>query len=176
MHTESDRHNAIALYPGGTAQMKPERRHSTRHQFIALADVTEPDSGVFLHLRTTKISAEGCYLEMPNPLPPGRIVKVEITHEGQRVVAESAVVVHSSPRRGMGVKFIALEEGCFALLESWGLEAQEPSGIKTIASGKPPGRGNSVGAKMSTRVSQILIATGEKFGKLVKLRRKGPDR
>jgi hypothetical protein len=67
---------------------------------------------------TSNLGSNGCFLDTSNPLPKGTIISIQITHQGQ-VFAARGVVAHSHPNTGMGLKFIALESGCAAILETW---------------------------------------------------------
>jgi PilZ domain len=102
--------------------MESERRGSPRFPFIAAAELTESTSGARLKAYTSDLGSNGCYLDTINPLPPGTIISIQITYQGQVFVA-GGVVAHSQPNMGMGVKFIALESGCAVLLGTWLHEA-----------------------------------------------------
>jgi hypothetical protein len=98
--------------------MESERRASSRYPFFAPAELTESTSGTRTEARTSDLGSNGCYLDMTNPLPPGTVISIQITYQGQ-VFAARSVVAHSHPNMGMGVKFIALESGCAVLLGTW---------------------------------------------------------
>jgi hypothetical protein len=98
--------------------MEPERRRSPRFPFFASAELTESTSGARLETSTNDLGSNGCYLDTIHPLPPGTIISIQITYQGQ-VFAAGGVVAHSHPNIGMGVEFIALESGCASLLETW---------------------------------------------------------
>jgi len=102
--------------------MKPERRRAARYPFLAAAVWTESSSGARLEGSTSDLGPNGCYLDTTNPLPPGTIISIQITYQGQ-IFTAGAVVTHSQADLGMGVKFIALESGCASILETWLNEA-----------------------------------------------------
>ncbi|MGB7284282.1 MAG: PilZ domain-containing protein [Candidatus Acidiferrum sp.] len=102
--------------------MATERRASPRYPFFAVAELTESGTGARMNARTSDLGPNGCFLGTLNPLPPGTIISIQITHQG-KVFSAGGVVAHSHPNTGMGVKFIALESGCGALLENWIQEA-----------------------------------------------------
>src|SRR5260370_29849300 len=107
--------------------MESDRRRSPRHPFLAVAELTETTSGARLKACTSKLSSNGCYLDTINPLSPGTMISIQITHQGQVFVA-GGVVAHLQPNVGMGVEFIALESGWAALLEAWLREADPVEG------------------------------------------------
>jgi hypothetical protein len=98
--------------------MESERRQTPRYPFFAAAELTESTSGARLKAYTSDLGPNGCYLGTINPLPQGTVISIQITYQGQ-VFAAGGVVAHAQANMGMGVKFIALESGCSALLESW---------------------------------------------------------
>jgi hypothetical protein len=98
--------------------MESARRQTSRYPFFAAADLTESTSGVRLTAYTSDLSSNGCYLDTIHPLPQGTVIGIQITYQGQ-VFAAGGVAAHVHPNTGMGVKFIALESGCSALLDSW---------------------------------------------------------
>jgi hypothetical protein len=102
--------------------MESERRRSPRYPFFAAAELTESTSGARLKASTSDLGSNGCYLEATHPLPQGTVISIQISYQGQ-VFAAGGVVAHSHPNIGMGVKFIALESGCAAILETWLQEA-----------------------------------------------------
>lgn len=103
--------------------MESERRASPRYPFYAPVELTESASGVRTEARTSDLGSNGCYLDITNPLPPGTVISIQIIYQGH-VFAAGGVVAHSHPKMGMGVKFIALESGCAALLGIWLHEAE----------------------------------------------------
>jgi PilZ domain len=98
--------------------MESERRGASRYPFSASAELTESSSAAPTKVHTSNLGSNGCFLDTNNPLPEGTIVSIQITYQGQ-VFAARAVVAHSDPNTGMGLKFIALESGCSSLLETW---------------------------------------------------------
>ena len=103
--------------------MESERRASPRYPFSAPAELTDSGSGARIEARTCDLGSNGCYLDIANPLPPGTVISIQIIYQGH-VFAAGGVVAHSHPEMGMGVKFIALESGCAALLGNWLHEAE----------------------------------------------------
>ena len=98
--------------------MESERRGSSRCPFYASAELAESASDAPTKAQTSNLGSNGCFLDTGNPLPAGTIVSIQITYKGQ-VFAARGVVAHSHPNTGMGLKFIALESGCAAILETW---------------------------------------------------------
>src|SRR5580704_12419203 len=98
--------------------MDSEQRGSHRYPFSASAELTGSTSAAPTTAHTSNLGSNGCFLDTSNPLPNGTIISIQITHQGQ-VFAARGVVAHSHPNTGMGLKFIALESGCAAILETW---------------------------------------------------------
>ena len=98
--------------------MDSEQRGSHRYPFSASAELTGSTSAAPTTAHTSNLGSNGCFLDTGNPLPKGTIISIQITHQGQ-VFAARGVVAHSHPNIGMGLKFIALESGCAAILETW---------------------------------------------------------
>jgi len=67
--------------------MVSERRQSQRYPFFAVAELTEPTSGVRLEAATNELGCNGCYLDTVNPLPQGTIISIQITYQGQAFAA-----------------------------------------------------------------------------------------
>ncbi len=80
--------------------MESERRESPRYPFLAQAELTELTSGVRIEACTSDLNSNGCYLDTLNPLQPGTIISIQITHQEQ-VFAAGGVVAYSQSNMGM---------------------------------------------------------------------------
>ena len=98
--------------------MDSERRHAPRYPFIADAEVTEISSDTRLAAKTSDLSLSGCFLDMLNPSPQGKDVRVTISHEGATFTALGSVVF-VLPNMGMGVVFTSVEHNQQAILQKW---------------------------------------------------------
>lgn len=71
--------------------MESEGRRRPRYPFIAVAQVTESQSGAVLEARTSDLGDNGCYVDTINPLPQGTVISIQITHQDQVFVARGLV-------------------------------------------------------------------------------------
>ena len=98
--------------------MRPERRRSPRHPFIATADIVDERESVRTTTRVSDLSLHGCYVEMMNPFPQGTNVLMEIYTETE-FLETHATVVYLEPKQGMGLTFTEMP-ACFAsVLNKW---------------------------------------------------------
>ena len=86
---------------------RSERRASARVPFCT--PVTCLLEGRSLDAVTADLSRRGVYITTPRPLEVGTEFEIRFAVCGLCVVA-TAEVMHSSPGRGMGVKFVVLSE------------------------------------------------------------------
>jgi hypothetical protein len=100
-----------------------EQRRSPRFPFVAVAEVTEKESGGALVTRVSELSANGCYIDEQNPFPSGTIVTLKIFSESELFEA-TARVLYAHPNLGMGLVFqdVSLRSG--AVLRKWLLAAK----------------------------------------------------
>lgn len=98
--------------------MTSERRRSARYPFFASAEITEPQTGVHLIVRTSELTLHGCYFDMMNPLPSGSVVKVQILDHDQTFETKGHVI-YSQANMGMGVVFDEVGAGHQLTLEKW---------------------------------------------------------
>ena len=102
--------------------MGDERRRTPRYPFIATAEVLDPSSQASISTRVTELSLNGCYLEMPNPLPTGANIKIKIYSEG-KFFESNGVIVYSQPNLGVGVTFREIRPQFLTVLKQWLLAA-----------------------------------------------------
>jgi hypothetical protein len=98
--------------------MDSERRRAPRYPFIADAAVIEISSDTRLFAKTSDLSIGGYFLDMLNPTPQGREVRVRISHEDTTFTALGRVVF-VLPNMGMGVTFTSVEQDQQAILQKW---------------------------------------------------------
>lgn len=95
------------------------RRASPRYPLILSAEVIEQASNTRLSARTSDVSRTGCYVDTLNPMPPGTLVRVLLTHDGE-TFESLAKIIYISPGLGMGVQFQEpVPSGQLALLDHW---------------------------------------------------------
>jgi hypothetical protein len=102
--------------------MTKDRREEPRFTFVALAEIAFQQRRTVLKGHTSDLSKSGCCVEVLNPPPAGTVVRIEIGHQG-RTFGANGVVIHLSGQTGIGVRFIALDSGCAAMLDQWLQEA-----------------------------------------------------
>jgi hypothetical protein len=90
--------------PSFDAMTQEERRTSPRVKCINSAEVYPAGETAPIRTRTADLSAGGCFLEMPNPLPKGTQVRIAIW-VGEFKLWTGGEVVTSTPGFGIGVKF-----------------------------------------------------------------------
>jgi PilZ domain len=98
-------------------QERKERR-TPRYTFFASAQVTEIETQTAMAARTSEISQHGCYLDMSNPLPLGKLVRIEIVHQEQTLDVGGRVI-YSQRNMGMGVAFQEITAEDQKILDKW---------------------------------------------------------
>jgi hypothetical protein len=81
-----------------------ELRRTPRYPFIAVAEVTDAESGGPLNAQVAELSLNGCYLDMLNPLKVKSRVTVKIFAEGECCEAMAEV------RKPILRRFLAISE------------------------------------------------------------------
>jgi len=102
--------------------MGQERRRTPRYPFIATAEVVEQASNKSTSTRVSELSLNGCFLEMPNPLPEDAALTVKIYSEGKFFEA-TGTVVYVQPNLGVGVSFRNVRPQFLTVLKQWLLAA-----------------------------------------------------
>src|SRR6266478_4103718 len=69
--------------PSWESPVGDERRRTPRYPFIATAEVVDQSSQASIATRVTELSLNGCYLDMPNPLPKDAQIKIKIYSESK---------------------------------------------------------------------------------------------
>lgn len=99
----------VNLAPAGSDTYTPplsgDRRQCARLKCFISALVRTRDSQLPLCGQVTDISQGGCYVQMPQPLPTGAKVNLELLMKIANLRGEG-VVCSSHPGRGMGIKFV----------------------------------------------------------------------
>jgi PilZ domain len=82
----------------------PERRIHPRHQVALTVEIQDQKTGMHLSVRTTDISAGGCFVDLLSPLPVGTPVRMRF-HGKKKAFEIPGVVVYSQDSLGMGISF-----------------------------------------------------------------------
>ena len=102
--------------------MGDERRRTPRYPFIATAEVVDQSSQASISTRVTELSLNGCYLDMPNPLPKDTQIKIKIYSEG-KFFESTGAIIYSQPNLGVGVSFRETRPQFLSVLKQWLLAA-----------------------------------------------------
>jgi hypothetical protein len=95
-----------------------ERRHMTRYDFGAIAEVIDLDSREDIIVVTRDLSLSGCFVKTCTPFPPGTEVRVRIAYAGADFAATGSVTENIT-REGMGIEFVEIEPEHQATIVEW---------------------------------------------------------
>jgi hypothetical protein len=97
--------------PGYDATVRDarDRRASARAKCASSVEVYPTGEAAPIRTRTADLSLGGCFLEMPNPLPPGTQIRIALWVKDFKLWA-NAEVITSTPGFGIGVKFTEMTE------------------------------------------------------------------
>jgi PilZ domain len=95
-----------------------ERRTGHRYNFVASAEVLEPQTNSRRPCRASDLDRGGCFIDTLNPFPAGTALMLRLTNENQsfRVQAEVAYV---QTGMGMGLSFTVAEAEQLRILDCW---------------------------------------------------------
>jgi hypothetical protein len=82
-----------------------ERRHTTRYNFGAIAEVIDLGSRREFVAITRDLSLSGCFIKTTTPLAEGAEIRVRITSSGEDFAAIGKVTPNVTPV-GMGIEFV----------------------------------------------------------------------
>jgi PilZ domain-containing protein len=102
--------------------MGDERRRTPRYPFIATAEVMDQSTQAKITTRVTELSLNGCYLDMPNPLPKDTQIGIKIYSEG-KFFESIGIIVYSQANLGVGVNFRETRPQFLTVLKQWLLAA-----------------------------------------------------
>ena len=95
-----------------------ERRSVPRYPFVANVKIYEPLGRIRLDGQTSEISANGCYVDVMNPLEKNTVLQLRIVRDGQEFQTW-ARVAYAQPNLGMGVAFFDTLEEHRRIIEDW---------------------------------------------------------
>lgn len=98
-----------------------ERRSVPRYPFVANVEIYEPLGRIRLEGQTSEISANGCYVDVLNPLEKNTVVQLRILREGQTFQTWGRVA-YVQPNLGMGVAFFDTLEEQRRIIAEWLVE------------------------------------------------------
>src|ERR1700760_3054885 len=101
---------------------KTNTRRSARYPFVARAEIGDTDSGARIYSRGARISQNGCFWEMAQPLPEGKEILIKIFTATDFFEA-GATVVFSRPDLGVGLEFRDVSRHFQPALHRWLLQA-----------------------------------------------------
>jgi hypothetical protein len=84
-----------------------ERRHTTRYNFGAIAEVIDVGSRREFVAITRDLSLSGCFIKTTTPLAEGAEIRVRITSSGEGFAAIGKVTPNVTPV-GMGIEFVEI--------------------------------------------------------------------
>jgi PilZ domain len=103
---------------GKSASTSADRRVNPRYAFVATTEITESASAPRLSGRVTEISRQGCFVDIPNVLPAGTMLKLRITCD-QGTFESKGKILYVQERIGMGITFVDTPEDQVKILEKW---------------------------------------------------------
>lgn len=98
--------------------MKVKRPRAPRYPFVALATVTDLESGQQTQENTCDLSLFGCQVVPGNSTLAGTRVRIHIVHNGESFEALGRVV-HVRSITGVGIVFTRVEDRCQFILDKW---------------------------------------------------------
>lgn len=99
------------------AEPKKQRRHP-RYGCDGRAELRRQPDAIEHDGSLRQISAGGCYINTPDPAPPG--THLELTLQvGQVQLQAEGTVLYSHPEKGMGVGFTKVDDEMRALLDQF---------------------------------------------------------
>jgi hypothetical protein len=94
---------------GTVARDAHDRRAHPRFKTVNSVELHPEGEQAPIRVRTSDLSAGGCFIEMPNPLPQGTQIKMGLWVNDTKLRATGKVVT-STPGFGIGVQFIEISE------------------------------------------------------------------
>jgi hypothetical protein len=99
------------------AERATERRRVPRISFKGASVVAETGSSRIVISQTCELSRFGCFVQAPEPFPPGTKIHIEMAYEGATFAALGRVAYVTG--EGMGIVFGVVEPDNQAVLETW---------------------------------------------------------
>jgi PilZ domain-containing protein len=100
------------------AQAPRDRRTAVRHEFRAMAEMTDPASAASVEMRVADLAVGGCRVETARTFPLGSTSKLRITKDNETFEA-TVRVVSIQGGKGMGLLFAEVVPAQRAILDAW---------------------------------------------------------
>lgn len=101
-----------------------ERRRTPRYPFSAIAEIVDQQEDSRIESQVRDLSSGGCYVETPDPLPPGKNVMLEIS-SGNEFLETHATVAFCEASHGMGLCFGVMQHYFADILQAWLTKAKK---------------------------------------------------
>jgi len=98
--------------------LEHERRRAPRYPFSATAEILDLKVDSRTRSQVRDLSQGGCYIETPDPLPPGTNVIIEI-YTDTEFLETHATVAFDEPNQGMGLAFSVMQPYFASVLAKW---------------------------------------------------------
>jgi hypothetical protein len=99
-------------------QLARDRRTAVRHEFHAMAEMTDPESDARVEMQVADLAVGGCRVETANTFPLGSSSKLRIVKEKQSFEAKVRVVSVQGGK-SMGLLFAEIAPAQRAILDAW---------------------------------------------------------
>jgi hypothetical protein len=106
-------HDSGSLTCSGT-----DRWLFSRYTFLAVVELAETVGAMCLQGRLREVTRNGCYVNTPNTLAVGAVLKIVISHDEETFVTNGKVV-YAHDGIGMGITFDESAEDQLEKLNSW---------------------------------------------------------
>ena len=100
-----------------------ERRRTPRYPFTAVAEIVDQQEDLRRPSQVRDLSSGRCYVETPDPLPPGKNITIEIYTDNE-FLESHATVAFSESNQGMGLCFGVMQPYFAAILNAWLAQAK----------------------------------------------------
>jgi hypothetical protein len=107
-HQDASHMNFPDQQPSSSPLPHPERRRCHRYTVQVQIELREEGNDVPMHLETTDLSRNGCYVQLLIPLSVGIRVQATLWLDGYPVVIRGRVVTRH-PQFGNGIMFLDFE-------------------------------------------------------------------
>jgi hypothetical protein len=113
-------------------QMQLGQHYARRYSFHASVELTDLQADTQTKEQTSDLSLFGCHVDTLKPLPPGKKVRIKISHRSEHFEAQGKVA-NARPNAGMGIFFTRIEPHDQLVLDKWIAELRDqyksPSGV-----------------------------------------------
>ena len=104
--------------PSGVSTPYSTQRTVPRYTFVAVAELTDTASQTCVVGKIAELSRKGCFVDTPNPLPLGTVLKLVVSRD-QGTFATNGKVIYVREGIGMGVAFVDPSAEKLKVLDAW---------------------------------------------------------